>query len=84
MSGSFTAEGWRNHRGVSKWQQYQMWRSGTGPRFYMVGTRRFITAEADAEWVQRQEELTQSAEAKAALEKASERGRAIVKREGVV
>ena len=79
-TGSFSV--WCQHRRVSKWRLYDMWKSGDGPRFHLVGTRRLISSEADADWIRRQERLTETAEVRAALEKASERGRTIVKRAG--
>jgi hypothetical protein len=81
-TGSFSVSEWCQHRRVSKWRLYDMWKSGDGPRFHLVGTRRLISSEADLEWLRAQEELTQSAEAKAVIEKASARGRALVKRAG--
>ena len=77
-TGSFSVSEWCQHRRVSKWRLYDMWKSGDGPRFHLVGTRRLISSDADAEWLARQERLTETNEAKAALEKASVRGRALV------
>jgi hypothetical protein len=76
--GSFTVEQWCRRRCVSRWKVYQMWQAGTGPRYYLNGTRRLISAEADIEWVRAQEALAETPEAKAAIERAADRARAMV------
>jgi hypothetical protein len=46
---------WCAARCLSKAMAYKLWRTGRGPRTYRVGTRRFISNEADAEWQAEQE-----------------------------
>jgi hypothetical protein len=80
--GSFSVDQWCQYRGVSRWKVYQMWQAGSGPRYYFNGPRRLISAEADIEWVRAQEALAETPEAKAAIERAAERARAMVARRG--
>lgn len=46
---------WCAHRRISRAMLYKLWKAGAGPAFYHVGTRRFISAEADAEWIRARE-----------------------------
>jgi hypothetical protein len=77
--GSFTVEQWCRHRCVSRWKLYQMWQSGIGPRYYLNGPRRLISAEADLDWVRQQEALAETPEVKAAIERAADKARAMTR-----
>jgi hypothetical protein len=47
---------------VSRAKLYQEWRAGRGPKYFLVGTHRRISAEARAEWRrQREAEAVQAA-----------------------
>ena len=47
---------------VSRAKLYQEWRVGRGPKYFLVGTHRRISAEARAEWRrQREAEAVQAA-----------------------
>ena len=58
---SFSIDEWCAHRRVSRGLFYKMIKLGIGPRTHMVGVRRLISAEADAEWLAQRED--QAAEA---------------------
>jgi predicted DNA-binding transcriptional regulator AlpA len=47
---AYTMAEWAAVRRISKSMLYKLLREGRGPRTYYVGTRRFGSAEADAEW----------------------------------
>jgi hypothetical protein len=49
--GSYTVSDWCAHRCLSKAMLYKLWRLGQGPKFYCIGSRRYISAEADAAWL---------------------------------
>jgi hypothetical protein len=34
---------------------YMLWRAGEGPRFYTVGSRRYITHDSLVEWLKQRE-----------------------------
>ena len=76
---SFTIDEWCKHRRIGRWKLYEFWKQGRGPRFYMNGPRRLISDEADADWIKEQEAAAQTPAGLAALERATERGRAIVR-----
>lgn len=44
---------------ISRAFAYKLWDSGLGPRYYKVGTRRFVSVEAAEEWRKQNEELCQ-------------------------
>ena len=44
-----TNEFCHDHR-VSRSKLYEMWREGTGPRFFTIGNQRRISVEAAANW----------------------------------
>jgi hypothetical protein len=48
-------ENWCDFRGISRTRGYQLLKNGCGPQTIMVGRLRIVTAEADAEWVDRME-----------------------------
>ena len=75
---SFTIDEWCRHRRVGKWKLYELWRQDRGPRFHLIGARRLISEEADADWVRQQEQLTESPEVGAAIKRAREKARAMV------
>ena len=50
-NGSFSIDEWCVHRRVSRGLFYKMIKLGIGPRTHMVGVRRLISTEADAEWL---------------------------------
>jgi hypothetical protein len=50
-AGSMTVSEWCSHRRLSRAQAYKLWKQGRGPRFYQIGARRYISAEADAQWL---------------------------------
>ena len=52
---SFTIAEWCQHRRISRGLFYKLIQQGTGPRTYVVGTRRLISTEADAEWLRARE-----------------------------
>ncbi len=52
---AMTVNEWCTARRVSRPMFYKLRRLGIGPRTYTVGTRRFISHEADAEWQAAQE-----------------------------
>jgi hypothetical protein len=43
------------HR-ISRTKLYELWAAGTGPRFFYIGVKKIITAEAAADW-RREREL---------------------------
>jgi hypothetical protein len=46
------------HR-ISRTKLYELWAAGTGPRFFCIGVKKIITAEAAADW-RRERELASS------------------------
>jgi hypothetical protein len=52
---SMSVEEWCRHRRLSRAMLYKLWRQGKGPAFYHIGTRRFISERADAEWLAERE-----------------------------
>jgi hypothetical protein len=46
------------HR-ISRTKLYELWAAGTGPRFFYIGVKKIITAEAAADW-RRERELASS------------------------
>lgn len=55
MQSSFTIPGWCEHRKVSRSMFYKLAEQGVAPATYNVGTRRLISAEADATWLRERE-----------------------------
>jgi predicted DNA-binding transcriptional regulator AlpA len=53
--GSFSIDAWCRHRGLSRAMFYELDQQGKAPRTYYVGTRRFISSEADAAWLRARE-----------------------------
>jgi hypothetical protein len=49
--GSFTVDEWRQHRRISRAQAYKLWAQNRGPKFYCIGSRRYISTESDAAWL---------------------------------
>jgi transposase-like protein len=47
--------------GFSKGHLYDQWRAGRGPRFFRLGDRRLISAEAAADWRREMEAETREA-----------------------
>jgi hypothetical protein len=45
------------HR-ISRSKLYELWASGTGPRFIFIGSKRIITVEAAADWRRRGEAIS--------------------------
>jgi hypothetical protein len=52
------------HR-TSRSRLYQEWKRGTGPRFFYIGAKILITAEAAADW-RREREAAQAKQTEAA------------------
>jgi hypothetical protein len=52
---AMTVAEWCAARRLSKAMFYKLLRTGRGPLTYLVGTRRFISEEADAAWQAQQE-----------------------------
>jgi hypothetical protein len=50
-TGSMTVTEWCSHRRVSRAMAYKLWAQGKGPKFYNIGSRRYVSAEADAQWL---------------------------------
>jgi hypothetical protein len=50
-TGSMTVTEWCQHRRVSRAMAYKLWAQGKGPKYYCIGSRRYISAEADAAWL---------------------------------
>jgi len=67
----------RNER-ISRWKLYEMWKQGRGPRFYLNGPRRRISAEAADDWRRQMEAEAATPEARAAIEQASVKARSVV------
>jgi hypothetical protein len=53
--GSMTVGEWCQHRRISKPMAYKLWAQGKGPKFYCIGSRRYVSAEADAAWLAQRE-----------------------------
>lgn len=54
-NGSMTVAEWCAHRRLSRSMLYKLWAEGRGPAAYRVGSRRLISAEADAAWLRERE-----------------------------
>jgi hypothetical protein len=52
-----------NRNGFSQGWLYAEWRAGRGPRFFRAGDRRFVTLEAEAEWLRQLEAAVSPARA---------------------
>jgi len=48
---SFTLSEWCKHRRISKAMLYKLLAQGLGPATYFVGSRRYVSAQADAAWL---------------------------------
>jgi predicted DNA-binding transcriptional regulator AlpA len=48
---SYAFDAWCRLRGVSRSTAYALLRAGTGPQTYLIGSRRYVSARADQEWV---------------------------------
>jgi hypothetical protein len=48
---------------ISVAKLYSMWRTGTGPRFVLIGSQRRVTVEHEKEWLQKLASAQQSAAA---------------------
>jgi len=55
LHGSFSVEEWCRHRKLSRASFYTLAQEGKAPRSYRVGSRRYISAEADAAWLRERE-----------------------------
>lgn len=53
---SFTFDEWTKLRRLSRTKAYALLRNGDGPRTYLVGLRRYVSADADREWLAKQEQ----------------------------
>jgi predicted DNA-binding transcriptional regulator AlpA len=53
--GSFTVAEWCVYRRMSRAMLYKLWKTGTGPKFYQIGARRYISSESDSEWLRQRE-----------------------------
>jgi hypothetical protein len=53
--GSMTIAEWCGHRRLSRSMAYKLWSEGRGPATYFVGSKRFVSAEADAAWLRARE-----------------------------
>jgi hypothetical protein len=63
--------------GVSKPMLYKLWKQGLGPKFMLVGMRRYISTKAAAAWRESPERQASSAKARPELERRSRLGLAI-------
>jgi hypothetical protein len=52
---SMSVAEWCRHRRVSRGLLYKLWKEDKGPKWFHIGTRRFISEEADAEWLAERE-----------------------------
>lgn len=52
---SYSFEDWCRRRGLSRSKGYALLRDGTGPKTYLVGSRRFVSSAADRAWVEHME-----------------------------
>ena len=43
---------------ISRAFLYSLWKNGNGPKYFYVGTRRFISREAAHKWVRKLEETS--------------------------
>jgi hypothetical protein len=41
--------------GISRTQLYDDWKNGTGPKYWLNGTRRRISEQSEAEWLKQRE-----------------------------
>ena len=60
--------------GVSRPMLYKLWRQGLGPKFMLVGFRRYISTKAAAAWREALERQASSATARPELERRSRLG----------
>ena len=63
--------------GVSKPMLYKLWKQGLGPKFMLVGMRRYISVKAATAWMEALERQARSAKARPELERRSRLGLAI-------
>jgi hypothetical protein len=61
--GSFTLDEWCVRRRISRAMFYKLADQGLAPKTHNVGTRRLISAEADAAWVRAREAESQNSAA---------------------
>jgi predicted DNA-binding transcriptional regulator AlpA len=52
---SYSLREWCTMRGISIAMFYKLQESGSAPTSYKVGAKRFISSEADKEWLQARE-----------------------------
>jgi len=52
---SFTINTWTKHRQLSRATFYNLESEGKAPRTYSVGNRRYISPQADEDWVRARE-----------------------------
>jgi len=52
---SYPFDEWCRRRVGSRSTGYALLRNGSGPKTYVVGTRRYVSGAADREWVQARE-----------------------------
>ena len=55
-NGSWALREWLEYRRVCRSTYYNMLADGTAPKTYFIGTKRFISEEADREWLAQREE----------------------------
>ena len=60
---SYTIDEWCAHRKMSRAMFYKLEDQNRAPRTYNVGSRRFISALADAEWLRDREAEAMASEA---------------------
>jgi len=58
---AYTVDGACETTHLSRSKLYELWRAGTGPRFYTIGSRRYVSHESLTEWL-RQREAAQGGE----------------------
>ena len=56
QTGSMTLAEWCEYRRISRPGFYQMLKAGTAPLTYHCGRRRFVSVEADREWLAQREQ----------------------------
>ena len=61
--GSFTVKEWCQHRRISPAMFYKMDQQGVAPRSHYAGSKRLISGEADAEWLEERESEAANAQA---------------------
>jgi hypothetical protein len=55
---AYTVDGTCEATHVSRSKLYELWRAGNGPRFYTIGSRRYVTHESLIEWLRQRETST--------------------------